>query len=373
MPEVIDWRSAADPFVVIDQAARALGQGQLVAFPTETVYGVAANLWRADAVERLVQTKGRPEDKPMALAVEGAADALDWAPRLSTVGQRLARRCWPGPVTLVCGEGIQEGLASQLPESVRQRVCPEGMIGLRAPAHDAIQQVLGRMPGPLVLTSANRSGLPDAATCEEVVKSVGDALALVIADDACPQGKPSTVVRVEGSSWHVLREGAVDAATLKRLAGCMIVFVCTGNTCRSPLAEALFKMLLSDRLGCQPEELAEHGFLVHSAGLAAYPGCRATPEAVEAARELGADLSEHMSQQLTAKLAIQADYLVAMTQNHLLALTGPSDWLGEKVRLLCSDDDDVPDPIGGDQQTYRECARRILSHLETLLPEVLRR
>jgi tRNA threonylcarbamoyl adenosine modification protein (Sua5/YciO/YrdC/YwlC family) len=373
MPEVIDWRSAADPFMVIDQAARALGEGRLVAFPTETVYGIAANIWRSDAVERLVQTKGRSEDKPMALAIESAADALDWAPRLSTVGQRLARRCWPGPMTLVCSEGIEEGLASQLPESVRQRVCPMGTIGLRVPDHEAIQQVLGRMPGPLVLTSANRSGLPDATTCEEVIRSVGDSLALVIADDACPQGKPSTVVRVEGSSWNILREGAVDAPTLKRSAGCMIVFVCTGNTCRSPLAEVLFKTLLAERLGCRPEELPEHGFLVHSAGLAAYPGCRATPEAVEAARELGANLSEHMSQPLTAKLAIQADNLVAMTRNHLLALTGPSDWLGEKARLLCPDDDDVPDPIGGDQQTYRECARRILSHLQTLLPEVLRR
>jgi protein-tyrosine phosphatase len=88
---------------------------------------------------------------------------------------------------------------------------------------------------------------------------------------------------------------------------------------------------------------------------------------------LGADLSEHLSQPLTVKLASQADYLIAMTRNHLFALNGPSDWVGEKSRLLCPNDDDVPDPIGGDQQTYRECARRILSHLETLLPEVLRR
>src|SRR6516162_1595784 len=156
MPEVIDWRSAADPFVVVDRAAQALAEGQLVAFPTETVYGVAANIWRSDAVERLAQSNGRSEHKPMALAIESASDALDWVPSLSIVGQRLARRCWPGPMTLVCGEGIDEGLASQLPQSVRQRVSPEGTIGLRVPDHEAIQQVLARMPGPLVLTSANR-------------------------------------------------------------------------------------------------------------------------------------------------------------------------------------------------------------------------
>jgi protein-tyrosine phosphatase len=373
MPDVIDWRSAADPFVVVDRAARALAEGQLVAFPTETVYGIAASIWRSDAVERLAQTKGRSEQKPMAVAIQSAAEALDWAPKLSTAGQRLARRCWPGPVTLVCGEGIEEGLASQLPQSVRQRVCPEGRMGLRVPDHEAIQQVLARMPGPLVLTSANRSGSPDATTFDEVINSVGESLALVIADDACPQGKPSTVVGVEGSSWSILREGAVDASTLRRLVGCMIVFVCTGNTCRSPLAEALFKTLLAERLGCRPEELADYGFLVRSAGLAAYKGCPATPEAVEAARELGADLSEHRSQPLTGKLASQADNLIAMTRSHLHALTGLSDWLDEKARLLCPNDDDVPDPIGGDQETYRECARRISSHLQTLLPEVLQR
>ena len=372
MPEVLDWRSAADPFALVDRAAQALKEGQLVGFPTETVYGIAANVWRSDAVERLVQAKGRSEDKPMALAIESAADALDWVPSMSPVGRRLAHRCWPGPLTLVCGEGITQGLASQLPEAVRQRVCPQGTIGLRVPAHEAIQQVLGRMPGPLVLTSANRSGEPEAATCLEVVRSMGDSLALVIADDPSPQGKASTVVRVEGNSWKVLREGAVDAATIERLSGCMIVFVCTGNTCRSPLAEALFKKLLSEQLETDPEELPARGFMVLSAGMAAYPGCRATPEAVEAARELGADLSKHTSRPLTAELAGQADYIIAMTRTHLMALEA-SHGLANEPRLLGGDADDVPDPIGGDQEVYRECARRILSHLETLLPEVLRR
>ena len=372
MPEVLDWRSAADPFALVERAAQALKEGQLVGFPTETVYGIAANVWRSDAVERLVQVKGRSEDKPMALAIETAADAMDWVPSMSPVGRRLAHRCWPGPLTLVCGEGITQGLATQLPETVRQRVCPQGTIGLRVPAHEAIQQVLGRMPGPLVLTSANRSGEREAVTCDELVRYVGDSLALVIADDPSPQGKASTVVRVEGNSWKVLREGALDAATLEELSGCMIVFVCTGNTCRSPLAEALFKKLLAEQLETDPEELPARGFMVVSAGLAAYPGCRATPEAVEAARELGADLSRHRSRPLTAGLAGQADYIIAMTRTHLMALEA-SLGLANEPRLLGGDADDVPDPIGGDQEVYRECARRILSHLETLLPEVLRR
>jgi protein-tyrosine phosphatase len=372
MPEVLDWKGAADQRPLVQRAAQALAKGHLVAFPTETVYGVAASVFLPEAVERLARSKGRPESKPMALAVGGAEDALDWLPRMSPVGRRLARRCWPGPVTLVCGEGLENGLAASLPESVRQRVCPEGALGLRAPDHEAIQQVLEELPGPLVLTSANRSGEPEAVTPEEVVEAVGEHLALVIADGPTQYGQASTVVRVEGNSWNVLRQGVVSAEDLERLAGRLIVFVCTGNTCRSPLAEALFKKLLAERLGCPVQDLPERGYQVVSAGLAAYPGGAATPEAIEVGAELGADLSGHRSRPLTPELAAQADLLVAMTRGHLAALCGFFPEVAERARLLCPEGEDVDDPIGGDREVYRACAQGILSRLEKLVPEVLR-
>src|SRR5262245_37735694 len=275
MPEVIDWQKATHPRQAVQQAAQALTEGRLVAFPTETVYGIAASALAAGALDRLMESKGRPDDKPLTLAIAGAGAALDWVPRLSPVGRRLARRCWPGPVTLVCGDGIDEGLSGRLPERVRQRVCPQGMIGLRTPAHEAILQTLRLMPGPIALTSANRSGEPEAVTSEEVLQTVGDRLDLLIADGTCRFGKASSVVRVQGNSWEVLREGVVPTGTLERLSSCIIVFVCTGNTCRSPLAEGLFKKLLADRLGCRPEELPTRGFVVRSAGLAAITGGRA--------------------------------------------------------------------------------------------------
>jgi len=182
MPEVLDWQRATDPRQVIDRAARALAEGQLVAFPTETVYGIAASAAVPDAVERLVRSKGRAGDKPLAVAVAGLSPALEWVPEMGTVGRRLARRCWPGPVTLVCSDGVERGRAARLPENVRRRVCPTSAVGLRTPDHDAILKVLQQVPEPLVLTSANRSGAPDAATPQEVLDSVGEELALVIDD-----------------------------------------------------------------------------------------------------------------------------------------------------------------------------------------------
>jgi len=175
MAEILDWQRTPDPRSIVEFAARSLAGGRLVAVPTETVYGIAASALHPEAVERMAQCKSRPPDKPFALAIRGSCELLDWLPQLKRVGRRLARRCWPGPVTLVCGDGLDEGLAGRLPESVRRRVCPQGTLGLRSPAHEAVLQVLRQLIGPLVLTSANDSGAPDAATPEEVLQSVGIA------------------------------------------------------------------------------------------------------------------------------------------------------------------------------------------------------
>jgi protein-tyrosine phosphatase len=178
------------------------------------------------------------------------------------------------------------------------------------------------------------------------------------------------VVQVEGNTWQVLREGVVSAAEVERLCPCLVVFVCTGNTCRSPLAEALCKKLLAERLGCAVEELPRRGFIVLSAGLAAMMGGGPAAEAVEVAHEMGADLTGHLSRPLTAKVVAQADYLVAMTQGHLLALADQFPGVGPRPRLLCADGTDLPDPIGGDQDVYRDCARQILQHVERFLAEL---
>jgi protein-tyrosine phosphatase len=370
MTQVLDWQSAGGPQAVVRQAVEALSAGRLVAFPTETVYGLAASALVPEAVEGLRQSKGRPEAKPLTLAIGGAVEALDWVPRMSPIGRRLARRCWPGPVTLVFGDGVEEGLASRLPAAVRERVAPGGTLGMRVPAHDAILQVLRRLAGPLVLTSANHSGGPPATTAGEVVEAVGDDVALVIDDGPSHYGQASTVVRVNGNRFEVLREGVLTAEALERLTPCMIVFVCTGNTCRSPLAEALCKKLLAERLGCSVEDLPGRGYIILSAGLAATTGGRGADEAVTVAHELGADLSQHSSRPLTADLVAQADHLITMTRSHQLAVARHFARVGPRPRLLGPDGQDVDDPIGCDQQVYRDCAQQIVQHLERLVPEV---
>jgi protein-tyrosine phosphatase len=372
MPQILSLQTTTDLRGIVDRATEALAQGQLVGFPTETVYGIAASALRPEAVERLRSGKGRPEGKPLTLALGSPSQALDWVPEMSPLGRRLANRCWPGPVTLVFEADTEHGLAGRLPQSVRKQVCPAGTLGLRVPAHEVILQALRRLPGPLVLTSANRSGEPAATTAEQVVQAVADDLAILIDDGPSRFGQPSTVVQVNGDTWKVLREGVVSEAELKRQAAKLIIFVCTGNTCRSPMAEGLCQKLLAEKLGCAPDQLPEQGLVVRSAGLAAIMGGPAAPEAIQAASEFAVDLTAHTSRPLTAALVSQADLVVAMTQSHLQALALHFPGLGSRFRLLSPDREDLADPVGGNQEVYRECARQILHSLKSLIPELLK-
>jgi protein-tyrosine phosphatase len=370
MPYVVDWRSAPDLRPIVQRAVQALAEGQVVAFPTETTYTLAASVLIPNAVERLLRTKKSPQG-PLTLGVRGACGALDWVPQMSPLGRRLARRLWPGPVTLVFGQAVEHGRMRELTESVREQVCPSGSLRLRMPAHQAPLSVMQLFSDPLVLSSAHPLESPPATTAQAVVETLGDGVDLIIDDGPTRLAQPSTVVSVEGNSWSVLREGPITAEQVAQQTTCLVIFVCTGNTCRSPLAEVLFKKRLAERLGCEVNELVNRGFLVISAGLAAMMGGPAAEEAVEVARSLGADLAGHRSRPLTPHLAAQADFLVAMTRSHQLALVEGFPELGTTPRLLSPCGTDVADPIGSELPVYRECAEQIESYLDDLLAGVV--
>ncbi len=164
---------------------------------------------------------------------------------------------------------------------------PNGTIGLRVPANDILLDVLRMLAGPIALTSANRHGQPEAVTAEEVRASVGDNVALILDDGPCRYGQPSSVVRVQDNRFEILREGVVAEGTLKRLASTMVLFVCTGNTCRSPMAELMMRHRLAKMIKCKIDELEDHGFIVRSAGISAAAGCPASGESVAILRDLG--------------------------------------------------------------------------------------
>jgi len=366
--EVIDWLGANDRRSVARRAADALVRGEVVAFPTDTVYGLAASTQVPEAIEQLSKLRNLP-DEPLAVALAGSEEALAWAPEMSPLGRRLARRCWPGPVTLFfAGSGTGRGLVKQLPESVRQAIWANDAIGLAVPGHDAFWQALQLANVPVAFAHLGCNGTPPTAAL--VAQQLGDRVPLLVDAGPSRDTRSSSVVRVEGNRWTMVREGVVPAEEIAQQTTCVVVFVCTGNTCRSPMAAVLCAKLLAERLGCGPEELPRRGYLVLSAGMAALPGDPAALEAVEAVKELGADLTGHLSQPLSADMVLQADYLITMTRRHAAAVLDQFSDLDPRPRLLCPAGEDIADPIGREQHVYQACAREILQHLERLVPEL---
>jgi len=374
-PHVIDLRQTDDRRDVVHRAVQTLAEGGLVVFPTETVYGVGASARSVAGVQKIFEAKGRSQQVPLALAIKSAEEALDYVPHPGRIAERLARRCWPGPVTLVVdrggvgdgstGVGAEQGLVDQLPAQVRKVVSPNGTVGMRVPAHETVLAILQMLTGPIALTSANRSGEPDAVTAQQAIESLGDHIALVLDDGTCRYGQPSTVVRATADGFSCLREGVVSQSALDRLSSMIILLVCTGNTCRSPMAEVLMRRLAAEKLGCPVEELDQRGVLVASAGIAAAPGCGPSAEAVAVMKEKSICLTNHASQPLTEKLVRHADVILTMTGAHRQAILRRWPDAAARTQTVQPDASDVSDPIGGPISVYRECAEQIETALRT--------
>ena len=365
MAERFDWRTSDDRRDLVHWAVQRLVEGELVVFPTETVYGIAALASNEDAIEKLYTVKGRSEAKPLTLALAEPDDSRAYVPRMSTIGRRLVHRCWPGPVTLV----FAGGNADSLPEGVRPRIVSEQGIGLRAPNHPAIRETLRLLPGPIALTSANRSGQKEATDADTILESLGEEVAIVFDDRETRYRNPSTVVHIDDQGFRVLREGVVSESRIRRLSCEVITFVCTGNSCRSPMAEAIFKRMLADSLGCDPGALSSRSFAVHSAGLAAYGGGPAAENARNVVRDYRADLDDHVSRQLSREMADLSDRLVVMTREHREMICRSWPEFATKTEVLAGDRD-IGDPVGQSIERYRDCAQDIAGHLKRLLDDV---
>ena len=265
-----------------------LAEGGLVALPTETVYGLAASALDEDAVGRLLALKDRTAAKPLTLAIKAPTKPAIMPPTCSRLARRLARRCWPGPVTLVVDDSHPESLVCQLAAQVQQAVSPTVDRPARAgPSGDPRRDAdVGRPAG---LTSANRAGSPrprrprKSRRLRRRVRPGARRRAVPL--------RPAVLRRPRGqAAMRVLRAGVVPERTLQRLSSLMVLFVCTGNTCRSPMAECSAARCSPSGCSCSIDELEDRGVLVMSAGIAAMMGGRASREAVEIMADLGLDL-----------------------------------------------------------------------------------
>jgi tRNA threonylcarbamoyl adenosine modification protein (Sua5/YciO/YrdC/YwlC family) len=197
MTVVIEAGGNVPPAPAIAAAVEALGGGDIVGVPTDTVYGLAADPWHSGAADRLFLVKGRPRSVELPVLVSGREQALQLATAVPQSAHRLMARFWPGPLTIVLPR--REDVAADLGED-------DATIGLRCPNHP-VPLALCRAMGPVATTSANRHGEPACTTAKALAEAL-PGVALVLDAGPC-DGAPSTVVDSTGEQPKLLREGAV--------------------------------------------------------------------------------------------------------------------------------------------------------------------
>ena len=189
----------------VQQAIRVLQAGGVIAFPTDTVYGVGSSAFNGEAIERLYVIKERSNLKAIPVLI-GSADQLDQVTaQIPEYARRLIERLWPGALTVILP--VHPGLPASL--------SPTPTVGVRMPDHDLLRRLI-MLAGPLAVTSANLSGRPNSVTAQDVLAQIGGRIDMLLDGGPTPGEVPSTVVDCTGTKARVLRQGRISLLPLSR-------------------------------------------------------------------------------------------------------------------------------------------------------------
>lgn len=369
------------------EAAALIDSGGLVLVPTETVFGVAASASNPEALTRLwsvLDTGTASAARPPALAWHAPTAARASEIIRSALGAvpsthaRVLDRLTPGPVLLAVAMPESALGAFRAALAVPAGVTDDSREALiRVPSHSAASALLSAAKSPVVMAGVTAPRrLRDTEDALSMIESLSPVAHIdaVIDSPPPPLGKPSTMIRLQAApgtdprgTYEVVREGVYDAPFIERRLARNILFICTGNTCRSPMAQAIARHVLESAARPVP---GVPRVTIDSAGVSAYPGAPATPEAVQALAALGIKPQPHASMPLTRAMLSDAEAVFAMTASHAHAAKSIEPASAHKVSVLDPQGADIPDPIGGPLAVYHDTARTIRESIEARFAEL---
>ena len=308
----------------IKEAANLLKKGAVLIFPTDTVYGIGTSYKNEPGMEKIFALKKRPKTKPLAILIDDKKRASEIV-EINEFVEKEMERVWPGAVTLLLK--AKAPLSPYLLDS-------SSKVGLRIPDHHLTLKLL-EISGPLATTSANLSGQPANCQVETIDKAILEGVDLII-DTGETSGKESSV-------WDFTSQPA-------KLVRGNILFVCTGNSCRSPMAAGLLKKILRNKEN-ENIRVDSAGFLFFERG--------ATKEVIEVMKGEGIDLLSHKSKLAKPLLLKNFDLIFVMEETHRERIILMVPEAAKKIFVL-----DIPDPIGKPVSFYEETLSKIKEVME---------
>ena len=369
--KVIKLDAAKIDAMKINEAAAIIESGGLVAFPTETVYGIACRV-KSDSLARLDNLKGRTADKYYTLHIGQKSDVGNYVPTIGLKAQKLIQNAWPGPLTIVFeldNKDIDEQ-HKNLKGEVFVSLYKDHSIGIRCPDNTIAAMLLQQTRTPVVAPSANITDRPPAVDAGQVLDQLSGKIDLLLDAGPCKYKKSSTVVKIDKKGMRILRPGVYSQAELEALSQIQFLFVCTGNTCRSPMAEGIFRKYLAEKLQCNVDGLDKMGYKVSSAGIIGSVGYPASAEAVTACAAKGVDIKAHRNKGLSRELIEASDIIFAMEQIHRDRVIILDPKAANKCFLLAGNTG-IPDPIGQPQQSYDKCGNLIEKAVQKRISELV--
>lgn len=355
----------------VKEAAAVIDAGGLVGFPTETVYGIACRV-KADSLARLDDVKGRAVEKHYTLHLPEREDIERYVPTVGWRARKLIANALPGPLTVVF-ELTDEEIRSQqkkLDGDLFENLYKDNSIGIRCPDDAVARMLLRETRNAVVAPSANKANQRPAVDGEQALHQLDGQVEMLLDAGPCKYKSSSTVVRIGGRGLKVLRHGIYSRDELEKLTEMNFLFVCTGNTCRSPMAEGIFRKYLAEKLECDVDDLDKMGYKVSSAGVTGFAGSPVSANAIKACAARGVDISIHRSKGLSKQSIKGSDFIFAMEHLHLSSIIA-LDPEAEGKSCLLNEDEDIPDPVGQSQGVYDRCAgvieravRKRISELE---------